>query len=271
MKLPLFTAALFLVVQIFCNVLFAQEQNVHEGTKDLLLKTATGHLMQYYVSLPKGWTPTKKWRILVVLEAAEKEYKTNAMRFIEARKDLPFIILAPFIVTNGNAGRRDPAIFPYTKATWDKIETVGNCSFDTEGLQRAINDVQKEYNGEEKILLTGFEAGTHLVWAWIFGHPESIYATVPISGNYIGRCVDEALISKHPSRVSLPIHAMYGANDTLWGRKGGNFMQWERAKQLAMKNGYANISEEELPTTGHVPVPKEIMRYFAGLLAKENK
>ncbi len=271
MKLPVFTVAMLLVVQSFCTTPCAHAQNVHQGTNDLVLKTAIGHPMQYYVSLPKGWTPAKKWRILVVLEAAEKEYKANAMRFVAARQDLPFIILAPFIVTNGNAGRRDPAIFPYTPATWDNIEKIGNCTFDTEGLEGVIGDVQKEYQGEEKVLMTGFEAGTHLLWSYIFTRPERLAAAIPVSGNYIGRCVEEALISKHPSRTNLPIHALYGANDTLWGRKGGNFAQWERAKQLALKSGYANISEEELPAIGHVPVPKEIISYFIKLMAKETK
>jgi dienelactone hydrolase len=269
MKSFLFSAALFLALQLGSSITMPAQStthNIHQGNSELLLKSASGHAMQYYVSLPKGWTAEKKWRILVVVEAAEKEYKANAMRFVAARGSLPYIIVAPFIVTNGNAGRKDPTIFPYSDAEWEMIEKVENCAFDIEGLEHVIKDLQKQYNGEEKVMMTGFEAGTHLVWTWIFTHPEQLVAAVPVSGNYIGRCVDESHISKHSARIQLPVHAFYGEHDTLWGHKGGNFAQWERAKQTALKNGYTNISEEEIHGKGHVPLPEEIISYFTSLL-----
>src|SRR5690242_9044419 len=94
-----FTVALFTMI----SSILAAQPRTDEG---LQLKTLDGHPMQYFVSLPKGWTPSKKWPVVLVLEAAEKEYKINAHRFIDARGDMPFIIVAPIHTNNGNQGRR---------------------------------------------------------------------------------------------------------------------------------------------------------------------
>ena len=40
----------------------------------LQLKTAKDHPIQYYLSLPDGFNREKKWPVVVVIEAAEKEY-----------------------------------------------------------------------------------------------------------------------------------------------------------------------------------------------------
>lgn len=227
--------------------------------------------MQYYISLPKGWTSQRQWPILVVAEAAEKEYKANAMRFVAARGDLPYIIVAPFIVTNGNQGRRDPAIFPYNSATWDIIEKQGNCSFDMEGVEHIVRDVQEQYHGESKITITGFEAGAHLVWAIVFHHPEMLVAAIPVAGNYIGRCVEESQISTHPSRVQLPIHALQGAQNSLWASSKRLYGQWLEAKKLAQKHGYTNISEHQVPGKEHIPLPEEVFAYCATLQQNQTK
>ena len=92
--------------------------------------TATGHPMQYWISLPTGWHPGGSWPVMVALEAAEKQYQANAERFVKARGNRPFIIVVPYIVTNGNQGLRDPEIFPYSPATWDTIDRVTGCRFD---------------------------------------------------------------------------------------------------------------------------------------------
>ena len=99
-----------------------------EKTK-LQSKQATGHLMQYFVSLPQQWDSKKKWPVIIVLEAAEKQYKTNADRFVKARGSMPFIIVAPIHTGNGNMGRRDPQVFPYSNETWDYIEKVTSAYF----------------------------------------------------------------------------------------------------------------------------------------------
>src|SRR5215471_7494983 len=99
------------------------------SANDPILKAVSTHPMQYYVVLPDGWTNTKQWPVVVVIEAAEKQYKENALRFANARKERPFIIVTPLVVTNGNQGLRDPEVFPYSESTWKQIDAEGNCRF----------------------------------------------------------------------------------------------------------------------------------------------
>jgi poly(3-hydroxybutyrate) depolymerase len=163
----------------------------------LKLVTASGHPMQYFLSLPDKWTKAKKWPIVVIIESADKEYRENALRFVRARKDMPFILVAPFNVNNSRSGRRDPNVFPYSPATWDIIEKTGDCKFNMEGISQIVADIQKQYNGEEKFFITGFEAGAHTVWQFLFQQPEKLKAAAPVSGNYNqNSCMSEPAFSK---------------------------------------------------------------------------
>src|SRR5437660_5288647 len=38
------------------------------------LKTAASHPIQYYVSLPKGWNGERTWPVVMIIEAAEREF-----------------------------------------------------------------------------------------------------------------------------------------------------------------------------------------------------
>ncbi len=234
----------------------------------LLQRTASRHPMQYFVSLPDNWRADKTWPIVVAVEAAEKEFRENVKRFAEARRDLPFIIVTPINVTNGNAGQRDPAVYPYSVATWDAIARDGICRFDLDGLMNVLQDVKRDFHGEERVYLTGFEAGAHLVWAMTFRHPEQLAAAAPIAGNYRGRCMEDGNFSSDPARNKLPIHAMQGQLDTSWGPSSGGYAQWLDARKLAQAHGYADISETVVPGKAHVPMPEEVLGYFASLLPR---
>jgi len=241
------------------------------GQGDLQLKTATGHPMMYYISLPQNWTAEKSWPVVFILEAAEKEFKKNAERFVNARGSMPFILVAPINTNNGNQGRKDPAVFPYPKETWEYIDRVGDCQFNADGMKQIIRDVQKEFNGEGKIYLTGFEAGAHDLWSIVFNHPEYLKAAAPVAGNYRSRCVDINAISKDPSRSNLPIMAFFGQKDEYFGPAGKLSDQWTEPKNLANTNGYKAVSETILPDKGHVPLPQEVLSYFFKLYTENQR
>ncbi len=59
------------------------------------LETAPNHSMSYYHALPQGWTAAKKWPIGMVIESANREFQSNLYEFVQARRDLPFILVAP--------------------------------------------------------------------------------------------------------------------------------------------------------------------------------
>jgi predicted peptidase len=233
----------------------------------LQLKTANEHPMKYYISLPNGYSKSKSWPVVLVLEAAEKEFEKNAMRFVEARGGMPFIIIAPVNTNNGNQGRRDPNIFPYSKETWDYIEKVGDCEFNLSGIHQIMLDVQKEFNAEEKIYITGFEAGCHDLWSIVFNHPEYLKAAAPVAGNFRNRCTSSSTIPYDNSSKSIPIMSFAGSKDEL-AISGPFRAQWLEAKQLALSKGFTNISEKIIDGEGHIPLPKQVLTFFASLQVK---
>ena len=226
------------------------------------LKKALHHPMQYYISLPNNWSVKTKWPIVIALEEAEKQFEKNAERFMTARKDMPFIIVVPLITTNGQQGHRDPTVYPYSKAVWDTIDKVSICQFDLEGLQNIINDIKEKYSGSDKVFITGFEAGTHLLWASLFQHPEWLYAAAPVAGNYRGRCMESNAFSADNSKAQLPIKNFTGSDDKDFGPGGRIYGQYLEAKNLALAHGYKNISETSVPGKAHVPLPESVLDYF---------
>ena len=174
----------------FLITCFISAHRLYCQSSKLELKKASNHPIQYYIFLPDNWSPNANWPVVVVLSDAEKQFKKDAEQFIGARKDLPFIIVAPFITTNGNHGHRDSTIYPYSKQVWDSIDKLSICKFDIDGLQNILKDIKKNFSGTDKFFITGFEAGTHLVWAMVFQHPELLYAVAPVAGNYRSRCME---------------------------------------------------------------------------------
>ncbi|MGZ3847304.1 MAG: hypothetical protein ACXVBH_14680 [Flavisolibacter sp.] len=236
--------------------------SLYSQSSNLQLRKASSHPIQYLISLPNGWSAKSKWPIIIVASDAEKQFRIDAEQFISARKSLPFIIITPFVTTNGSQGHGDPAIYPYSKSVWDTIDRLGICKFDLDGLQSIIKDVQKSYSGSEKVFITGFEAGAHLVWAMVFLHPELLYAAAPVAGNYRNRCMETDAFSKHPSRVQLPIRNFTGSEDQDFGVKGKIYSQYLEAKAIALAHGYKNISETEVPGKAHVLLPTNVLDYF---------
>ncbi|HMW32168.1 MAG TPA: hypothetical protein PLG25_07160 [bacterium] len=253
----------FLYVTFFLVLIDVKAQQ-----EDLLLLKAKDHAMQYYVSLPKGWSNTKTWPVLVVCEAAEKQYKENALRFIKARGERPYIIVAPFIVTNGNQGLRNPEIFPYTSDTWDQIDREGTCTFDLQGLDAVLKDVTQKYNGEARIHITGFEAGAHLAWAMTFLQPEKIKSIVVVAGNFRSRCLGEAILPVAGEHRNLPLINLVGSLDSSWSSGGRLYDQWLEGKTLAQRQGYVNITEHVIQDKGHRPMPEDVFIQIESLRQK---
>ena len=197
-------------------------------------KTAAGGA-KYFVSLPKGWNAKQSWPILVNTNVACEV-------FGGARGELPFIIVSPCVVPGG----RDP----------NDIPTLMAC----------VQDAQKNFNGMPKFFITGYSTGGHLVWQMVLLHPEVLAGAAPAAGNYIGRGIDEAQISKAKERVDLPVHAFQGDKDANKGGERGLDVQWKNAEEIARAHGYTNLSRETVAGAGHVPFPREVMDYFVTVL-----
>lgn len=229
------------------------------------LKTASTHPIQYYLSLPEGWTKTKKWPVVVVIDSADREFLQAATAFAQARGTRPFILVTPLVVTNGGAGFRSVPTYHYSNETWDRIQNSGQFKFDMDGLNAIVQDVVKDYGGEDKFFITGLEAAGHTVWGVLFNHPEAMRAAVLVCPNYAGRWVDEAHISNTPERVDLPIRNFIGANDTLCAQGSPIHTQMMRAITVAGEHGYKNVALVRIEGKGHERLAAEVLDYFSSL------
>jgi len=227
-----------------------------------VLKTATHHSMEYYLSLPQGWSAQRKWPVVVVIESANREFLQTATIFARARKDLPFILVTPMVVTNGGPGYRNSAGYQYTDDVWNEIERGNLFDFDYAGIAAVVADMQSLYGGQEKYFLTGWEAGGHTVWAVILQHPEVLRAAAPVSTNYLGRWLTPDTYSNAPERNTLPVQIFQasGMPPTIVGQIG-------MAKDAAEAHGFKNVTVK-LVNKAHSPLADEVLQYFASLLAK---
>ena len=203
------------------------------------LKTAAGVGVQYYLSLPNGWTPDSKRPILVTIDGSGHNFSGNCKSFIKARGALPFVIVTPCVSSNGN----DPA--------------------DLKAVLAIVQEVQQSANGQPKFFITGFSAGGHLAWQCVFTHPELLAGAAPAAANFRFRGV--AGISKATERVQLPIHSFLGDKDAF---KAALAQQWDDAEKLARQNGYENLTKTEVPGSGHQAFPDQVVAFFSTLLPK---
>ena len=230
------------------------------------LKTASSHPIQYYLSLPDGWTAGKKWPVVVIIESAERNFQNAAAVFARSSHRGPFILVTPMVVTNGGSGYRNVPSYRYSDAVWGRIQNSGDFTFDMDGITAIMQDVVKQYGGEDKYFVTGFEAGGHTVWAILFNHPENLRGAALVIPNYLGRWVDEGKISAYPGRRDLPIRAFIATNDRLAAAGSPIFSQLQRAVSLAKANGYQNISQVTVEGKGHEPLADDVLAYFSSLL-----
>jgi hypothetical protein len=227
------------------------------------LKTAAGHPMQYYVSLPKAWSGGRTWPVVMIIEAAEREFLRTLNVFEKARGDRPFILVTPLVTTNGGANYRQAETYHYSEDTWAKVEK-NRCGFDFDGIAAVAADVRKLYHGEPRYFLTGWEAGGHTLWAFLFAHPEEVRAAAPAVTNYAARCMDRGF-SNSPARVNLPVTVFQV--DTERDKAPGRYvyLQSQEAMQTAREHGFRNVTERVAAGRPHGPLAEDVLEYFAGL------
>jgi dienelactone hydrolase len=234
----------------------------------LQLKTVSGHPMKYYLSLPHGWATGKEWPTVVVIDSANREFRSNAELFVQARKKQPFLLVAPLVVSNGGPKYRQAPGYRYSAADWTDIERVGIHRFDRDGIAALIREVKKLHGGSEQAFLTGWEAGGHTVWAQVFRQPEILRGVALCGPNFAARGLDDGPVSNSAARTRLPVRVFVGTLGTPWGEGLPLFAQWERARQFAADNGYRNVSLTLVEGKKHGPLPDEVLSFFTSLLKK---
>jgi hypothetical protein len=229
------------------------------------LKTASSHPIQYYLSLPEGWTTAKKWPVVVVIESAERDFLQAATDFAHARGQRPFILITPLVVTNGGAGYRNVPAYHYSDAVWATIQNNGPFNFDMGGLTAIMQEVAKQYRGEDRYFIAGLEAAGHTIWGILFNHPEVVRGAALICPNYLGRWVDEEHIPL-AAEPALPIRNFVGTKDELCTPGRPIYEQMQKAMAVAQAHGFKNVSLTRVEGRGHERLADEVLSYFSSQL-----
>jgi dienelactone hydrolase len=241
-----------LLLAASCAVLSGQEDPTEPK-----LQPPVKQGMKYYVSLPKGWNPSKKWPVVVTIDGSGQTWEANAKNFAKARKDMPFVIVTPVMLRLGPPEKRQ-----YPQELVERVRAVDGkvIEFNDEGLLAVIRDARKKFSTQKKFYLTGFSAGGHTCWEVIFTWPEKLAAVGIAAGNYDGRWIDK--ISKSPARAQLPIKEFLGTKDAFLKYL---LPQWNKAKEEALANGFKNLDLEMVEGRPHNAFAPEVLAYFNGL------
>lgn len=168
---------------------------------------ATTHPMRYHIALPVGWNADRSWPVLVVIPDAARDFAANLERFVAARGQRPFILVAPEVLSCGGQRSRTPDHYSYTAGEWDSLQVGDDFAFEDAGLRAVLADVRQRWHGEDLAFLTGWEAGGHTVWAQALRNPGLWRGVAPVTTNYQRRGLDAAAFSRDPARANLPIQA----------------------------------------------------------------
>lgn len=246
-----------------------------------LVFTATTHPMRYAISLPSNWSPDRQWPVIVAPDAHYGNRRAT-LRMLTPLRDASkagFIIVSPIVINSDPVAQ----MTEYRGAVADQIhaadEALGaggrdddnRANFDSSGIRAIVQDVQRLYHGEDRVYLTGFSASTHIVYLFLFTHPELLKGAVINSGVYRGRGVDENHLPflNSAERARVAIKFVVGESD-------GGFKvfteNWTETKAQLIQCGHAapKIEEEvirkgnaENLATGHQWFPTRIMDFFS--------
>jgi hypothetical protein len=229
---------------------------------------ATTHPMRYHIALPHGWNADHTWPVLVVIPDATRAFVGNLEQFAGARGDRPYILLAPEVLSCGGARSRTRDHYTYSKAEWDSLQGGDDFAFEDDGLAAVLADVARDWHGEPRAFLTGWEAGGHTVWAQTFRHPERWRGVAPVTTNYQRRGVTAASFSRARERTSLPIQPFRcGAptgDDALRAMSAVD-QQIAQALRDGREHGFAPKSVRVVAGAEHGPLPEAVLAWCDSL------
>ncbi len=232
----------------------------------------------YYISLPIGWIPTKKWPIFMhnIREGGDGAPPNDVPQiFAQKRGNMPFIIVSvktKSIVGSDNGYPQD--VLNYCNATSDQL-------FDEIAVIELFQQIKADYNGEDKFYWDGFSASGHAFWPLVMWRPEFIAAACVSAGNYLGtggpdpsdlgRGMTSKGVSNAPERINLPVKQYTGELDAVaeigvtTGK--GMWLQFMNAKATCEAHGYTNVSIDILPGVGHqIHFDAELAYFYAHYL-----
>jgi len=228
---------------------------------------AAGHPMRYHIALPVGWKSDRSWPMLVVIPDAARDFKANLARFVRARGNRPYILVAPEVLSCGGARSRTSDRYSYSPAEWNSLQGGDDFAFEDAGLAAVLADVRRQWRGEPKAFLTGWEAGGHTVWAQAFRHPERWRGVAPVTPNYQRRGLDARSFSHSPERGTLPIQPFRcGAPEgEIAAYISQVDAQIEQALRDAREHGFHPQPMRVVAGADHGPLPEAVLAWCDSL------
>ncbi len=236
-----------------------REAELKCAEQEPILRKASTHDMEYYLVLPKDWSPKKTWPVLVYVEGAGCNFRGGLMSYHSNRGKDPYIMITPQTFSSTNQLSKDK--YTYRQELIDTYQGGNRLGFDEEGLLAVLADLRKDFNAEERIFISGFSGGGNLTWRMVFGHPEMLVAAAPACPNF----ANAGTISEDPAREALPVHVFQGEDDEYL--KTMLEGQWLGAKRLLDEHGFKNVGRTLAPGVGHSAFVKVVLDHFRQYLA----
>ncbi len=242
------------------------------ATDGLVLMTTTSHPMKYYLSLPRNFARQKdrKWPILVCVDGAGSNFEGMGRGYQNKRGSLPFLIASPCTFANTNQIEGE-MLEKYRKYYPDPVIEEGRgrrIDWDEQGILAMIEDLCRDFDGEERIYITGFSGGGQATYMMTFRHPDRVAGSAPACGNFAdfgfsglkGKFTGDAL--------NFPVHQITGEKDPHREFTHGNQAspgiepQTDAAERLLRDFGYPNVKRTMVPGLGHSAAQEQVIATF---------
>jgi pimeloyl-ACP methyl ester carboxylesterase len=226
---------------------------------------ASEHPIQYYLSLPRyrasvSAPVAQPHALVIAIDGSDRDFWGYHSAFVRARRDLPFALVTPFVVSNG--GIPDRHDYPYSVDVF-KAAVGDPLAFDVTGVSAIIHELRGRFGTAVPVYLTGFSAGGHLTWLFLFSHPDLLAGAALASANFAGRGLRPRASGATPAQV--PVRAFYGADDS---RADALLAQWKYARVEAEQRGCRDLTRVVVPGAGHSPFARTVIEYFTDLAVK---
>jgi len=223
---------------------------------------ASEHPMQYYLGLPHRHRrmSSQPEAVVIAIDGSDRDFWGYHAAFLRARRDLPFAVVTPFVVSNG--GSPDLSDYPYSADVFNAA-SGDPLAFDVAGVLAIVGDARRRFGRELPVYLTGFSAGGHLAWLFVLTHADLLEGAAVASANFADRGLSRRHIAAAPA--SIPVRAFYGAQDQ---RAAALLLQWDRARAEAERRGCRDLTLVVVPGAGHSPFARAVIEYFTELAVR---
>jgi dienelactone hydrolase len=235
------------------------------ATKDVLLLGSDTHALVGYVSLPKDWTKTKTYQVVVGVEGAGCNFLGYARGLMAQRGARSAIVVAPVTLSNTNELKAET--YPcYGKTLLDEWNAK-RMQFDGPGVDALLAVVHKRFGGEEKVFVTGFSGGGQYAYFKLLQDPTHVRGAAPCCGNFGGAGAEGAPAAGADG--GPPVHLFTGEKDQYREHvndEPGIEAQTDKAEAALQKLGYTHVERTQVKGAGHDPFPGLVWKFVDQVL-----